>query len=121
MINAGGRGDTTESAAVRLDEVLGQNPRVVIVGFGGNDFLRSVPVATTEANLRSIIKRIQDAGAMVVLLGFRFPSLQANYEEMYERVAREEGCHLIAGALAGILTDRNSRATRSIRTRVATT
>jgi len=42
---------------------------------------------------------------MVVLLGFKFPSLNANYEEMYERVADQEGCLLIPGTLKGILTD----------------
>lgn len=106
VVNAGVSGDTTESAAARLDaDVLAHDPRIVIVGLGGNDFLRSVPIATTEANLRDIVRRIQGAGAMVVLLGFRFPSLNANYEEMYERVAAEEGCLLIEKSLAGILTD----------------
>ena len=106
ILNAGVSGDTTESAAARLDAVLAQDPRIVIVGLGGNDFLRRVPIATTESNLRSIVRRIQEAGAMVVLLGFKFPTMQANYEDMYERVAKEEGCYLIAGTLAGILTDR---------------
>lgn len=106
VVNAGVSGDTTESAAARLDaDVLAQNPRIVIVGLGGNDFLRRVPVATTEANLRGIVRRIQGAGAMVVLLGFRFPAMGGNYEEMYEKVADEEGCLLIEKTLAGILTD----------------
>ena len=42
---------------------------------------------------------------MVVLLGFNFPSLSANYEKMYERVASEEGCLLIPRLLRGIITD----------------
>ena len=42
---------------------------------------------------------------MVVLLEFKFPSLDANYEKMYERVAEEEGCLLVEGAMKGILTD----------------
>lgn len=106
VTNAGLSGETTESAAARLDaDVLAQDPRIVIVGLGGNDFLRRVPIATTEANLRDIVRRIQGAGAMVVLLGFRFPGLNANYEDMYERVAREQGCLLIEKSLAGVLTD----------------
>lgn len=106
IANAGASGDTTESAAARLDaDVLAQTPRIVIVGLGGNDFLRSVPAATTEANLRAIIHDIQRSGAMVVLLGFKFPSLNANYEKLYARVAKDEGCFLITGTLAGIITD----------------
>lgn len=106
VMNAGVSGDTTESAAARLDaDVLSRDPRIVIVGLGGNDFLQSVPIATTESNLRIIIEKIQGAGAMVVLLGFRFPSLTASYETMYERVARDAGSMLIPDLLDGILRD----------------
>ena len=104
LLNAGRSGDTSEAALARIDaDVLARDPRIVIVGLGGNDFLRSVPLTATEANLREIVRRVHDAGAMVVLLGFRFPSLNANYEEMYERVAAEEKCLLIPDVLDGIL------------------
>jgi acyl-CoA thioesterase I len=106
VVNAGVSGDTTESARARLErDVLAHDPRIVIIGLGGNDYLRSVPITVTEENLRAIIRETQDAGAMVVLLGFTFPSLNANYGAMYERVAKEEGCLLIAGTLKGILRD----------------
>ena len=104
--NAGVSGDTTESALARLDtDVLSRNPRLVIVGLGGNDFLRRVPVASTEENLRTIVRRIQDSGAMVMLLGFRFPSIGGNYEDMYERVAESERAYLVTGTLKGVLND----------------
>src|SRR5437763_16370406 len=46
VLNAGVSGDTTESALARLDDaVLTRDPRIVIVGLGGNDFLGGVPVA----------------------------------------------------------------------------
>lgn len=106
VLNAGVSGDTTGSALARLDsDVLARDPRVVIVGLGGNDFLRRMPLAETEANLRNTIRRIHAARAMVVLLGFRFPSLGPSYEKMYERVAEEEGCLLIPDLLDGILRD----------------
>jgi acyl-CoA thioesterase-1 len=107
LVNTGVSGDTTEMALARLDnDVLSRDPRVVIVGLGGNDFLQSVAISTTEANLRAIIRKIEGSGgAMVVLLGFKFPSLTANYEEMYRRVATEEHCLLVTGVLAGILTN----------------
>ncbi len=106
VLNAGVSGDTTEAALARLDpDVLSHDPRIVIVGLGGNDYLRGVPISVTEANLRTINARIQSAGAMVVLLGFKFPSLNSDYGQMYERVARDQGCLLVAGVLRGILTD----------------
>jgi len=105
IINAGVSGDTTEMALARVDnDVLSRDPRIVIVGLGGNDYLQSVPIATTETNLRSIIDKIEGAGAAVILLGFRFPSLNADYESMYQRVAKDERCCFVANVLSGILT-----------------
>ena len=106
VVNAGVSGDTTEGALARIDrDVLAKSPRIVIVGLGGNDYLRGVPISSTEANLRAISRRISDAGAMVVLLGFRFPSLNVNYDDMYARVAKEEGALLIPDMLDGILAN----------------
>jgi lysophospholipase L1-like esterase len=106
VVNAGVSGDTTQSALARLErDVLSANPRLVIIGLGGNDFLRDEAIATTENNLREIVRRTQGSGAMVVILGFSFPSLNENYEEMYERVARDEGALLIPDMLDGILSD----------------
>lgn len=106
IVNSGVSGDTTEAALSRVsDDVLSYQPRIVIVGLGGNDFLRRVPIDTTEQNLREIVRRIQAGGAMVVLLGFRFPSFGPSYEKMYERIADEEGCLLIPDVLDGILND----------------
>jgi acyl-CoA thioesterase-1 len=108
VINAGVSGDTTDMALARLDaDVLARDPRIVIVGLGGNDFLRSVEIAATERNLRSIVRKIHGSGAMVVLLGFRFPSLSLDYEKMYTGVAKDEGCLLIPRMLRGIITDPN--------------
>ena len=106
ILNAGVSGDTTEAALARIDDdVLSKGPRIVIVGLGGNDFLRGVPIAATEANLRTIVQKIQGAGGMVVLLGFTFPSITSNYGKMYERVAEEEACLFIPELLEGIMTN----------------
>ena len=106
IVNAGVSGDTTDDALRRIDaDVLSKNPRIVIIGLGGNDFLRQMPMSATEANLRAIVKQIQDAGAMVVLLGFRFPTFGPKYEDMYERVANDTGGLLVPDVLDGILNN----------------
>ena len=106
VVNAGVSGDTTESALARIDDaVLHRQPRIVVLGLGGNDYLRRVPLSVTEQNLRTIVRKIQSAGGMVILLGFRFPSLNADYEAMYERVADEEGCLLVPDLMDGILAN----------------
>ena len=106
IINGGISGDTTEMALARIDrDVTSKDPRIVLVGLGGNDYLRGIPITATEQNLRSVIQKLQGSGAMVVLLGFRFPSLTANYDEMYARVAKEEGCLLVPDMLDQILSN----------------
>jgi acyl-CoA thioesterase-1 len=106
VVNAGVSGDTTAQALARIDaDVLQRDPKIVIVGLGGNDFLQNADLAETEGNLRTIIRRIQQRGAAVILLGYRFPSMQKNYEAMYARLAKEEGCLLVEDVLDGILSD----------------
>ena len=69
VLNAGVSGDTTAGGLSRLDWLLSQKPDVVVVGLGGNDGLRGLPLEQTEKNLRAILRRGQEAGARVLLLG----------------------------------------------------
>jgi lysophospholipase L1-like esterase len=64
-----------------------------------------MPIETTKANLASIIRRIQGQGAMVVLLGFEFPSFGPDYGDLYEDVAEEQRCLLVPDLLDGILSN----------------
>lgn len=69
LINASVSGDTTESALRRLDWLLKQEPRVVVIELGVSDNELALPVATIEANLRAIITKIRAADAHPLLLG----------------------------------------------------
>ncbi len=107
VINAGRRGDTTAQGLARLErDVLKRNPRLVIVLFGGNDFLRRVPLDRASKNLEEIIKRIQQQGAMVVLVGMRLGLFTDEYGPVYKKIAKKYGALLIPRALKGILSDR---------------
>ncbi len=104
IVNAGRRGDTTASALARLDvAVLAQRPRVVIVLLGGNDFLRRVPRETTFDNLRTIVGRIRERGAAVVLVGVKVDLLRDSYGAEYERLADEMSAVAVPDILEGIL------------------
>jgi len=106
IINAGRRGDTTAAGLSRLErDVLGRNPRLVLVLFGGNDFLRRVPLERTIHDLEMMVKRIQEQGAMVVLLGLKLGVFRDAYSPMYEDVADKYGASLVPDVLAGILSD----------------
>jgi acyl-CoA thioesterase-1 len=73
VINAGVSGDTTAGGVRRLDWVLKSQPGIVIVELGANDGLRGLNPNETRRNLEQIIRRLQSAGAMVVLTGMRLP------------------------------------------------
>jgi acyl-CoA thioesterase I len=103
VVNQGRGGDTTATALNRLQQdVIDADPWLVIIGLGGNDYLRRVPPAETEANLRQIVTRLQQAGAIVVILGMDVSPFNGNYQGLYQRVANETEAYLIAGVLDGL-------------------
>lgn len=70
VVNAGVPGDTSAGALERLPGLLEEHaPRLVIVGIGGNDFLRRVAPAQTQENLRAICLQAAAAGAQVLVVG----------------------------------------------------
>lgn len=105
VVNAGRRGDTAADGLARVErDVLARNPRLVIVLFGGNDFLRRIPLSETGMNLEKIVRRVQSGGAMVALVGARLGVFTDEYGPVYEEVARRHGALLIPDVLGGVLT-----------------
>ena len=108
ILNRGVSGNTTGDALARLDrDVLAESPRVVLVCLGGNDMLRRMPPDQQFDNLRTIIRRIQDKGALVVLIGTEGFKILGNvdYGDRYEAIARETGSVYISDLMKGILTE----------------
>lgn len=107
VVNAGVSGDTTAGGVRRLDWILRQKPDVVVVGLGGNDGLRGTDLATSEENLRSIIRRCQEAGARVLLLGMMIPpnygpEYTQQFRDVYPRLAAELNVPLVPFLLEGV-------------------
>jgi len=88
VINAGVSGETTAQGIERLPEVMEQHkPKLVILLEGGNDVLRKVPEAQIEANLRTMISRIQKSGAAVILVGVPEKKLFGSSLDLYSDIA----------------------------------
>jgi acyl-CoA thioesterase-1 len=92
---------------VRVDSVIADHPEIAIVSFGGNDGLRGLPIETMEENLREITKRLEQAGAKVVLGGMKLPPNYGReyvdaFEAVYPRVAKDLGVTLIPFLLEGV-------------------
>ena len=110
IVNLGVSGDKTADALARLPEdVLTENPWMVIVALGGNDFLKKVPKAETERNLKEIIAQIQAKKAITVILGMNLGLFTDEYKDLYQRVAEETNSYLIPQVLKGIIDNPKHR------------
>jgi len=106
VINAGVSGDTTFEAVKRLDsDVLSKKPRLVIVEFCGNDFLKKVPIEETVKNLDIMITRIQSTGAMVALVDISAGMFFKDYRQVFKKLARKKKAIFIPSVLNKVITN----------------
>jgi len=106
VINAGIDGDTSTEALKRLEsDVLSRDPFLVIVEFGGNDFLRKVPLVETVRNINEIVEKIQAKGVMVAITDISAGLLMKEYRLPYKKIAQEKGAIFIPSIMSGIITN----------------
>ena len=83
VVNASISGDTTAGGRARLPVLLAQHkPAIVVIELGGNDGLRGGNLASTRANLATMVAAVQHAGAKALIVGMRLPP---NYGAAYVR------------------------------------
>jgi acyl-CoA thioesterase I len=107
VVNAGVSGDTTAGGLSRLSWLLNQHPDVVVVALGGNDGLRGLPVEEADHNLREIVRRSQEAGARVLLLGLQMPpnygpEYTSRFAAMYPKIAKDLNAAILPFMLVGV-------------------
>ena len=112
VINGGVPGDTSAQALLRLPALLAEHkPALLIVSLGGNDFLRRLPEAETQANLGRCIALAREAAAQVVLVAVPRPTLAAavgaglSDHPLYAQLATELALPLHSGGWARVLGD----------------
>lgn len=105
VLNAGKNGETTAGGLERLQKaVLARDPRIVVVGLGGNDFLSRTPKTQTARNLELIVQRCIRRGAMVVVVHSKFGILLSDpYLEEFRAIAERNGAVFVRDSLDGIL------------------
>ena len=116
LVNAGVPGDTSAQALARLPALLEEHrPALVIVSIGGNDFLRRLPEAQTQDNLRRIVALAREAGVQVLLVAVPRPTLAAavgaglSDHPMFASWAGELALPLHTGGWASVLGDERLR------------
>ncbi len=108
VVNASISGDTTSGGRSRLPALLKQHkPDVVVIELGGNDALRGLPLANSEANLAQMTQSAQQADASVLLVGMQVPpnygSAYANqFSGMFEKVAKAHKAEVVPSFLKGV-------------------
>lgn len=119
IVNAGIPGDTAERSRHRFGDLLVEHePRLVIIGLGGNDFLRRRPSAEVKEDLRAMVREARAHGAVPVLIGvpelsvFAAATGRLSDSPIYAELAREEGVVHIPGVFTGVLSEERLRADR---------
>lgn len=102
VVNAGFSGETSAGALRRLEWLLRDSARLVMIETGANDGLRGQDIDSTRATLRAIVRRVKTAlpNATVVLAQMESPpNLGERYttafRAMFPAVAKEEGIAVI--------------------------
>lgn len=116
ITNAGISGDTASQGLARLPQLLEtHSPSLVIIGLGGNDFLRRTAPSTTTGALNEIVQTIRHARAQPLLVAIPQPSLMAaagatpSDHPLYAALAKELQVPLISGLWGPILGDASLR------------
>jgi len=110
VVNAGVSGDTTAGGLRRVDWVLRAKPEIVIVALGANDGLRAQSPQAMRENLAAIVRRLQAAGARVLLAGMRLPpnygaEYTKEFQTVFPDVARSTGAAFMPFLLDGVAAD----------------
>ena len=108
VVNASISGDTTSGGRSRLATLLTQHhPSLVIVELGGNDALRGLPLAMTQANLAEMARMAKAAGARVLIVGMQVPpnygrKYSEDFAAVFAAVAQHENAALVPFLLKGV-------------------
>ena len=88
IVNAGLSGETTSGGLRRIDWVLRQPVDLFFLALGGNDGLRGIPAAVTQANLAAIIAkvRVKNPQAVILLAGMKMPVSMGTYATDFSAV-----------------------------------
>lgn len=96
VINAGVSGETSRGNLERAQFIRSQNPTIVLLGIGGNDALRLLPLNETEANIRNTLTTLTSGEnpPEVILLEMQAPlnvgpAYKQQFDALYATLEKE--------------------------------
>jgi lysophospholipase L1-like esterase len=106
IVNLGVPGEISLDGLNRLPAALDEvKPALLILCHGGNDFLRKMDLAATEANLRAMIKLARERNISVLLVATPKPGLLLSTPDYYDAIAKDLNVPLEKASLAKVLSD----------------
>jgi len=112
IINEGVPGNTSAEGLERLPVLLEQDqPKLLIVELGGNDFIQQLPQRDTIRNLKAILALAKAKGVRSILMAIpEMSPLKAaignlSDHPLYENIAKETATPLVADVFANVLSD----------------
>jgi acyl-CoA thioesterase-1 len=116
VINSGVSGETTRGNQERAGFIRAQQPDVVLLGTGGNDALRSLPVENTQNNIAATIDILLEGeqAPKVLLLKMQAPlnsgkTYKQNFDAIYESVATQKNITLVPFLTEDIFFDESNK------------
>lgn len=108
--NGGVSGDTSAQALARLPALLRAQPKLVLIGIGGNDFLRQLPEADTRRHIGRLLESVQQAGSQPLLIAMPKIGLAAalghlSDHPLYAELAEQYRTPLLRDVWSEILAD----------------
>src|SRR5206468_12150130 len=112
VVNGGVSGDTSSGALRRLERLLNDNVRILVVELGANDGLRGVSVDQLKSNLGRIIEAAQARGITVLLCRMEALPLYGwdytvAFHKAFDELGRQYDVPLVPFVLMNVIGDRN--------------
>ncbi len=101
-------GAVTADGVERVDQVLAEQPDIVVLALGANDGLRGVPAETMQQHLDAIITRATGRGIRVLLCGMETPPVNGiryslSFRSVFPSLARQHDLPLVPFLLTGVV------------------
>jgi lysophospholipase L1-like esterase len=106
VVGAGVPGEVTAAGLERLPAALEENqPKLLVLCHGGNDFLRRQSKQQAADNVRAMVRLAKSRGVEVVLMGTPEPGFTVTPPEFYAEIAKEFGIPYEGDVVGRILKD----------------
>ena len=103
VLNLGHNGETAVQGAQRIKQALYSDPYMVLIEFGGNDYIQSTRFEDTIAAVEQMVNAVQEAGAVAVIVDTGGSYVMGSYTKYYKKIAQEKGAVYVSGILNGIM------------------